>query len=256
MIKTILSGLFLCLLIPGTLVAQTNSIAYKDGNQRLQGILSQPNNKATAKGGILLLPAWKGIDEHSKQVAAALSKLGYYTFIADIYGEGNYPATSAEAAKQSGYYKLHIADYQRRIALALTQLQNAIPDKNKIVVIGYCFGGLGAIEAARTNMPVKGIVSFHGSYSRDSTRSIETIKPSVLILHGADDPHAPPKETEQLRQEMKTANADWQMVYYGNAVHAFTEKQAGNDNNKGAAYNEKADKRSWQLFLSFLEEML
>lgn len=256
MIKTIFSALLLSLLAPGMLSAQGTDIRYQDGSQQLQGILTQPDNKATPKGGILILPAWKGIDEHSKQVAADLSKLGYYTFIADIYGAGNYPATGAEAAKQSGYYKQHIADYQRRIALALAQLQNAVPDKNKIVVIGYCFGGLGAIEAARINMPVKGIVSFHGSYSRDSTRAIKPIQPSVLILHGADDPHAPPKETEQLRQEMKTANADWQMVYYGNAVHAFTEKQAGNDNSKGAAYNEKADQRSWRLLLSFLEEML
>ena len=54
---------------------------------------------------------------------------------------------------------------------------------------------------------------------------------------------------------MRDAKADWQMIYYANAVHAFTEKSAGNDNSKGAAYNEKADKRSWQHFLMFLGEI-
>jgi dienelactone hydrolase len=46
------------------------------------------------------------------------------------------------------------------------------------------------------------------------------------------------------------------MIYYSDAVHAFTEKEAGNDNSKGAAYNETADRRSWQHFMLFLDEIL
>jgi len=38
-------------------------------------------------------------------------------------------------------------------------------------------------------------------------------------------------------------------------VHAFTEPAAGSDNSKGAAYNEKAAKRSWEHFKAFLNEL-
>jgi dienelactone hydrolase len=82
----------------------------------------------------------KGIDTHAKQSAEKLSKMGYYAFVADIYGEGNYPKNTQEAGKQAGYYKNNVGDYQRRIQLALDQLvkSGANPDN---IVIGYCFGG-------------------------------------------------------------------------------------------------------------------
>jgi len=129
-----------------------------------------------------------------------------------------------------------------------------VPDK--IVVLGYCFGGTGAIEAARINMKVNGVVSFHGGLGRDANREIDKIKPKVLVLHGADDPYESAQEISYFQEEMRHADADWQMVYYAKAVHAFTDKNAGNDNSKGAAYNENADKRSWQAMLAFLKETL
>lgn len=235
--------------------AQLKPIAYKDGTQKLNGFAITPGKPAKGKPGILILPAWKGIDKHSKNVAAELSKLGYHAFIADIYGEGNYPADTKQAGERSGYYKNHPEEYQNRIRLALDQLIKTGADANNVVVTGYCFGGTGALEAARGELPVKGVVSFHGGLGKDAARSIKAIAAKVLVLHGADDPYVPQKDIEAFQKEMRDAKADWQMVYYANAVHAFTEKEAGNDNSKGAAYNEKADKRSWEHLLVFLNEI-
>ena len=105
-------------------------------------------------------------------------------------------------------------------------------------------------------MKVKGIVSSHGGLGKDVTRPNEPIGPKVLILHGADDPYVTKEEIESFQNEMRIVNADWQMVYYANAVHSFTNKSSGNDNSKGAAYNEKAAKRSWETLLTFLKEVL
>jgi dienelactone hydrolase len=197
-----------------------------------------------------------GIQDHEKEVSYKLADLGYQSFIADIYGVDQRPNNSKEAGAKAGYFKKNIKEYQTRIQLAMEQLvkQGANPDE--IVVIGYCFGGTGALEAARANMKVKGIISFHGGLGRDETRIIENIIPKVLILHGADDKYVPKEEIEKFQSEMRTARADWQMVYYANAVHSFTDKNAGNDNSKGAAYNEKAEKRSWEAMLNFLKEVL
>ena len=105
-------------------------------------------------------------------------------------------------------------------------------------------------------MKVKGIVSFHGGLGRDENRAIDFINPKVLVLHGADDFYVPETEVKSFQNEMRSGKADWQMVYYANAVHAFTDINAGNDNSKGAAYNEKAEKRSWNAMLDFLKEVL
>jgi len=236
--------------------AQSKTVEYKDGVQILSGISIEPTKAIKGKPGILILPAWMGIDAHAKDSATRLAAMGYTTFVADIYGIDQRPTNFKEAGQKAGYFKKNIKEYQTRIQLALDQLvkQGANPDN--IIVMGYCFGGTGAVEAARTNMKVKGIVSFHGGLGRDDYRTIDVISPKVLVLHGADDTYVPKEEVEKFQNEMRTAKADWEMVYYANAVHSFTDKNAGNDNSKGAAYNEKAEKRSWEAMLAFLKDVL
>jgi dienelactone hydrolase len=253
--KTILANI-LCIFLITQAHATLNPVSYTDASQKLNGFSGIPAKPLAKKSGVLILPAWKGIDEHSKKSAEDLSAAGYYTFVADIYGEGHYPKDSKEAGKQAGYYKSHISEYQHRIQLALDQLVKAGADANQIVVLGYCFGGTGAIEAARGGLQVKGIVSFHGGLSRDTARVINPITAKVLVLHGADDPFVPVADITAFQNEMRTAKADWQMVYYANAVHAFTDQGAGNDNAKGAAYNPLAAERSWKAMLVFLKEVL
>lgn len=236
--------------------AQLKPIAYADGDQKLEGQLAQPKKALKNKAGVLLLPAWMGIDNNAKENAAGLAQLGYITFVADIYGTGKRPANGKEAGQQSGYFKTHYKEYQKRIQLALDELIKAGANPEKIAVIGYCFGGSGAIEAARGNLNVQGVVSFHGGLGRDASRTIDPIQPKVLVLHGADDFFVPEADIKAFQEEMNKAKADWQMVYYADAVHAFTHKDAGNDKTKGTAYNEKAARRSWEAMKQFFSEIL
>ncbi|MES2573644.1 MAG: dienelactone hydrolase family protein [Bacteroidota bacterium] len=249
--------LFLVLLSYSSIsFAQLKPVKYNDGNQVLNGFAIQPIKKSQQKPGVLILPAWLGIDKLSKDTAENLSKLGYYAFVADIYGEGNYPKDTKEAGKNAGYYKKNINEYQKRIALALEQLIKSGANPDNIVVIGYCFGGTGAIEATRAHLNVKGVVSFHGGLGKDAARATEPITAKVLVCHGADDPYESKEEITAFQQEMRDTKADWQMIYYANAVHSFTNPEAGNDNSKGAAYNELAAKRSWEHLKVFLNETL
>ncbi len=63
-------------------------IAYRDGTQKLNGLVT--SNAGKKLPGVLILPAWKGIDDEAKNAATELEKQGYVIFIADIYGEGEY----------------------------------------------------------------------------------------------------------------------------------------------------------------------
>lgn len=236
--------------------AQLKPVKYKDGTQVLNGFQIQPSKKSSQKPGILILPAWRGIDKLSKDTAERLAKLGHYAFVADIYGEGNYPKDNAEAGQKAGFYKTNFVAYQKRISLALEQLIHSGANPDNIVVIGYCFGGTGALEAARGHLNVKGVVSFHGGLGKEASRAPEPITAKVLVCHGADDPYESKEEIAAFQQEMRDTKADWQMIYYANAVHSFTNPEAGNDNSKGGAYNEKATKRSWEHMKIFLNEVL
>ena len=244
------------ILFSSTMNAQLKTVKYTDGNQVLNGLSIKAAKKSSQNPGILLLPAWLGIDNASKQIAENLSKLGYTVFIADIYGEGNYPTNTSEAGKQAGFYKKNYEAYQKRIQLALDELIKLGASSDNIVAIGYCFGGTGVLEAARGHLNLKGVVSFHGGLGKDAARLTENITTKVLVCHGADDPFVSKEEITAFQQEMRDTKADWQMIYYANAVHSFTNPESGNDNSKGAAYNPVAAKRSFEHLQLFLSEVL
>lgn len=222
-------------------------ITYYDAAQKLNGLVT--SNKANHLPGVLILPAWKGIDDESKTAALVLEKNGYIAFIADIYGEGNIPADNNAASKIAGYYKNNFVAYQQRIALALEQIKNLGADSNRLAVIGYCFGGTGALEAARANLSVQGVVSIHGGLGKDSSRPTTTILPKVLVENPAEDRGVTAEIMHQFINEMKASKADWQIITYANSKHTFT-------NPASADYNETMANRAWQHTLLFLKEVL
>ncbi|MFT3980801.1 MAG: dienelactone hydrolase family protein [Ferruginibacter sp.] len=239
--------IFFCLLLAGNLVAQLKPVSYTDGSQQLNGLVTSNTGKKLP--GVLILPAWKGIDDEARNAATDLAKAGYIAFVADIYGEGNIPADNAAAAKISSGYKNDYAAYQKRIALALDQLKKQGADESRIAVIGYCFGGTGALEAARANLPVKGVVSIHGGLGKDSSRANTSISTKVLVENPAEDKGVTPEIMSRLIKEMNDGKADWQIITYANSKHTFTDP-------KSADYNEVMAKRAWAHTLLFLKEVL
>jgi dienelactone hydrolase len=223
------------------------SVIYQDGTQKLNGLVTSNAGKKKLPG-VLILPAWKGIDDEARNAALALEKQGYVVFIADIYGEGDVPADNAAAAAIAGKYKQDYVAYQRRIKLALEQLE-AIADADKLAVIGYCFGGTGALETARANFPVKGVVSIHGGLGKDSTRANIPLNTKILIENPADDQSVTPEMMGVLIKEMNEGKADWQIITYAHCKHTFTDPQSPD-------YNEIMATRAWKHTLVFLKEVL
>lgn len=236
------------LMASGTVFSQKlKTVSYQDGTQKLSGLVT--SNAGKKLPGVLILPAWKGIDDEARNAAAELEKEGYVAFVADIYGVGNVPADNAAAAKMSGYYKQNYEAYQKRISLALEQLKKngAIPEK--IAVIGYCFGGTGALESARGKLPVAGAVSIHGSLAKDQSRTNGPLAAKILVEHPADDQSVSREDYDNLVKEMNEGNADWQIITYAHSKHTFTDP-------KSPDYNPVMAKRAWNHTLMFLKEIL
>ena len=223
------------------------SVSYQDGTQKLSGLVT--SNAGKKLPGVLILPAWMGIDKEAKTAAAELEKAGYIAFIADIYGVGNTPTDYASAGKMAGSYKQNFEAHQKRIALALEQLKKNGANPDKIAVIGYCFGGTGALEVARGKMPVSGIVSIHGGIGKDAARKNVAISTKMLIENGADDESITPENYNSLVTEMKEGKADWQIITYANSKHTFTNPESPD-------YNAVMSKRAWNHTMMFLKEIL
>jgi dienelactone hydrolase len=235
---------------------KTQTVEYKDGDTVLEGYLAYDDAVKGKMPAVLIVHEWTGIGTYVKKRAEQIAGLGYVGFAIDIYGKGVRPADTNEAAKQAGIYRADRQLMRRRSAAGLEQVKKfPFVDQKRIAAIGYCFGGGTALELARSGADLKGVVSFHGNLDTPNPDDAKNIKGKILVCHGADDPHVSQKQVLAFQDEMRKAKVDWQMIFYGNAVHSFTNPQAGSDPSDGSAYNKESDKRSWEAMVIFFKEI-
>ena len=233
---------------------QSKTIEYEQGDTTLEGVLVYDDAVTTPRPGVLVVHQWLGLTDYEKHRAEMLAELGYVAFCADIYGKGVRPHDTKEAGVEATKYKTDRKLLRERVNAGLAELKKSeLVDATHVAAVGYCFGGTTVIELARSGADVAGVVSFHGGLDSPTPVDGKNIKCKVLACHGADDPYVSAKDLAAFEDEMRAANVDWTLIKFGGAVHSFTQPMAGNDNSKGAAYNERADRRSWaamKLFLS------
>lgn len=236
---------------------QTKAIEYRDGDLVLEGFAAWDADKVShGAPGVLVVHQWMGLTDYEKSRCKQLAELGYVAFALDIYGKGVRPDNPKAAAEQAGLYKTNRGLFRQRLNLGLEQLKQLTGvDSEKLAAIGYCFGGTGVLELARSGAKVQGVVSFHGGLDSPTPADGKNIQAKILVLHGADDPFVPAADIQAMLKEFNDAGVDWQMINYSQSVHSFTQPNAGSDNSTGAAYNERSDKRSWQARQQFFNEL-
>lgn len=233
---------------------KTATVDYKEGATVLEGFAAY--EEGGKRPGIVVVPEWQGVNDHSKKRAQMLCELGYNAFVADIYGKGIRPTAMEACAAEAGKYRENRPLLRARVRAALDEMRK-LPgtDAGKTAAIGYCFGGMTVLELARDGADVKAVVSFHGALNTPNVSDARNIKARVLALHGADDPLVPPAEVMAFENEMRSAKIDWQLVAYGNAVHSFTNFNLPEGQPGPLAYNKKADQRSWRAMQDFFKEV-
>jgi dienelactone hydrolase len=235
---------------------KTRVVEYRDGDTVLEGLVAWDDAGPARKPGVLVIHDWVGVGPYMKQRAEMLARLGYVAFAADVYGKGVRPVPP-QAGEVAGKWKADRRALRSRLLVGLAELRRQPGvDSARVAAIGYCFGGTSALELARAGADVRGVVSFHGGLDATMPAEKGAVKAKVLVLHGADDPFVPDAQVKAFQDEMRAAGADWQLVAYSGAVHSFTRPDAGDDDSKGAAYDEAADRRSWEHMKVFFGEVL
>jgi dienelactone hydrolase len=234
----------------------TKTMEYRQGDAVLEGYLAYDDAIAGKRPGVLVVHEWTGLGNYVKKRVDQLARLGYVAFGADIYGKGIRPATPEAAGREAGKYRSDRKLLRARAQAGLAELRRQpLVDPGRLAAIGYCFGGTTILELARSGADLLGTVSFHGGLDTPTPGDAKNIRAKVLVLHGADDPYVPAQQVAAFKDEMRKGGVDWQMVIYGGAVHSFTNPDSGNDPSKGVAYNEKADRRSWEAMRVFFAEI-
>jgi dienelactone hydrolase len=249
-------ALMLTVAVPAAAALRGGTVEYRHGDVLLEGYLAWDDSLPGTRPGVVVFHDWMGVSGTTREVVDRLAVLGYLALAADVYGKGIRPGNASEAATQAALWRKDRPALRARARAGLDfLLANPLVDPARVAATGYCFGGGTALELARSGAPLAGVVSFHGNLDTPLPAPAGSVKAKVLVQHGADDSSVPMAQVMAFVEELRAAGADWYLTMYGNAVHSFTNKGAGNDNATGNAYNEKADLRSWQAMRDFLGEV-
>ena len=235
----------------------TEDLSYDIDGKTHTSYVAYEGDADEVKPVVMVLPEWWGVTDYAKDRAKQLAELGYFAMVVDYYGGGKTVDNPEEAAKLSGeFYKVPI-NAKLMFDKAKAQLLK-YPNANydKIAVIGYCFGGAQALNMARLEDELKGVVSFHGNLMTGLKPKNNDVK--ILVLNGAADTFVPAEEIAAFKKQMDSAKIDYKFIDYPNALHSFTNPEAtaiGEKFKMKVAYNKEADEKSWNDMKVFLTDI-
>lgn len=232
------------------------SLHYNQAGTELIGYLVR--EAGTPRPGVLLIHDAMGVSEPMKAAAHRIAELGYSVLLADLWGGGKTPRGDDEIGPLIGALVSDRELWVGRVRAGHeVLLQCAEVADAPVTAVGYCFGGSSALEYLRHGGGVDGVVTFHGGLDTVGTDWSEAHPAArVLVLTGAEDPMAPRDVVEQLEDGLTAGGLDWEVAVYGSTKHAFTSPDADKAGRPDVlAYNARADRRSWNAFTLFLEEI-
>lgn len=228
---------------------------YSDGETLFEGYLAVNNTSQAKRPCIMVAHAWDGPNDHFNALADTLAQKGFIGFAIDVYGKGKRGKIEGDNTHLMNPLMEDRALLRKRLLTAFYEIQkHPLVISDKIAILGYCFGGLCALDLARANpVGLRGAVSVHGGLTSPHLET-QKMDASLLVLHGLEDPIVPKESVLDFINEMTEAKADFQIYCYGHAKHAFTF--VGVDIPEfGIKYDEKAHKRSEKTMECFFEEI-
>ncbi len=257
--KKVLLAALLLAAFPALASLVGKQVVYKANGLSMKGYLAYDDAIKRKRPGVLVVHEWWGLNDYARRRANMLAEEGYVALAVDMYGNGK----TADHPKDAGAFATAVskdpAAALARFKAAMTTLEHQPrTDRKKIAAIGYCFGGGQALNMARAGLPLKGVVSFHGSLGTDHPAKPGQIRTKIRVFTGAADPFAPPKVVAAFEKEMQEAHADYKLVSYPGAMHSFTNPDAdqlGKQFDLPLKYDAAADQDSWTQTLAFLQEI-
>ena len=226
---------------------------YSIGEQAYLGYVAQPAQAAPGPC-VMVCPTIMGVTDFERGKAEWLASLGYTAFVMDPYGEGR---ANDDRDHNATLMNALLADRHELLGRLQGSFEEAVSlaggSVESVAAIGFCFGGLCALDLARSGVELAGVAAFHGLFT-PPPYEVGKISAKVVCFHGYDDPLALPDAMTGLADEMTAAGADWQIHAYGNTGHAFTNPLANAPEN-GLAFQADANRRSFQALENFLAEL-
>ncbi len=228
----------------------TREVTYSADSLTMKGYLAYDDAITRKAPGILVVHEWWGQNEYSRHRAEMLAQLGYVAFAVDMYGNGKQADHPDDAGKFAAEASANMEKMKARFIAAMEALKkDPHVEPGEIGAIGYCFGGGVVLKMARDGADLKAVASFHGALPPAKVEAKGSIKTKLLVCNGADDKFISADAIKDFKAEMNAAGADMKFINYPGAIHGFSNPastEIGKKFNLAIAYNENADKKSWE----------
>ena len=235
-------------------MSKERSVAHQFEGEQLESVFVGRRD-GQARPTIVMIPSVMGITGLEIGWGRQLVELGYSTFVADVFGREFRGAPRDTMFGEMDRIKEDRSALLRRLQHVLSVAQGLDEvEADRVVVSGYCFGGMCALDLARSGADIAAAVSFHGLFDPPGLPK-QKIKAKVVAFHGWDDPMVPPEKVVALGQELTEGGSDWQIHAYGHVGHGFTNPKAHEIGIDGVFYHQLAAERSWTSFVNLLEEV-
>jgi len=222
----------------------------------LVGAIACPTHGVGPFPAVLVVHDAFGIGKHTIERAERLAEMGYVALAVDMFGDGRACQTIQEGLELVNEVASDPKKLAARISAAAATLKaQGNVDPARLGAIGFCFGGTVVLEFARSGAAVQAVCSFHGTLATKRPAA-KGMSAGVLICHGDSDPLVPPEQVAAFCEEMRAAEADWQLEIYGGVKHGFTKPEADAAGIPALSYNANADRSSWNTMAQFMRRRL
>jgi carboxymethylenebutenolidase len=229
-------------------------VKIKQGNREVHSFVVYPEAKGKATA-VVVIHENKGLTDWVRTVADQLAADGYLAIAPDLLsGMAPNSGKTSEFASQDDATKAIYAlpaDQVTADLNAVVDYMKQLPAANgKVVVGGFCWGGMQSFRFATNNKEVKAAYVFYGT-GPENAEDLRRVTAPVYGFYGSDDARVNatiPKSRDLMKQAGKT----YEPVIYEGAGHGFM--RSGEE--PGAkAENKKARDEAWRRWKELLRKI-
>ena len=196
-----------------------------------------------------------GLNDHIRDVVRRFASEGYLAIAPDFFFRAGDPSKeTVMAAIRTIVMKLPDEEAMRDFDAALAFATSLGGDASRAAVTGFCWGGRMAWLYAAHNPKLKAAVPWYGRLDGERTKNqpqwpidiADRLAVPYLGLYGGADPSIPLPLVEEMRERLRAAPAQGEIVVYPNAPHAFFADYR-------ESYREEAARDAFARMLAFLK---
>ncbi|WP_147200246.1 dienelactone hydrolase family protein [Pantoea sp. MBD-2R] len=206
---------------------------------------------------ILVVQEIFGVHEHIRDICRRLAVEGYLAVAPELYFRQGDPTDYHDIPTLFSELVSKVPDTQ--VLADLDHVANWASrhggDMRNMGITGFCWGGRITWLYAAHNPQLKAGVAWYGKLLGDKTMQQQKhpvdiavdLNAPVLGLYGGLDDSIPQESVETMRQALRAANSNSEIVVYPNAGHAFNADYR-------PSYHEESAKDGWQRMLMWFRQ--